>query len=215
MGKGGYKNIADASDYQFADPTGQFQGQLDQFRNMAQFGRQGMTAHLDPNRAYDAFMGQAPGLAQLAQGPGAQLTQQLNAIAAQQAQEGMQHMGTQFAGQGALHSGAAARAMGHAASQPFADVVAQQQARQAGLTGQLWGQGLSGAQQLQQTGAGLHAGIYGQGMQGAGQMAGQMGTLVAPQYEYQKGGWDRMMDIGQLGLGVASAASGLGWEPFG
>ena len=215
MGKGKYENIASADDYSFADPTGQFQGALDNYNNMASFGKEGMVNALNPDNAYNAFMGQAGGLANLAQGPGSQLTQQLNSIAGRQAREGISNAGTQFAGQGAFHSGASARAMGEAAANPFADVAAMQQARQADLTGQLWGQSFGGQQQLQNTSANLYGGIYGQGMQGAGGMASQMGGLVAPQYEYQKGGMDHFMGALNTGLGAATAFAGAGVNPLG
>lgn len=214
MSKGKYENVAKASDYQVTDPTGQFQGAMDNYTNMANFGREGMVAALDPNNAYNAFMGQAGGLANLAQGPGSQLTQQLNAIAARQAQEGIANAGTQFAGKGALYSGAGAKAMGQAAATPFADVAAMQQARQADLTSQLWGQSFGGQQQLQNAAAGLYGGIYGQGMQGYGNMASQLGGMVAPQYEYKKGFWDHAGNALNTGLGAAVGFAGAGVNPF-
>ena len=216
MGKGKYENIANADDYSFADPTGRFMGQLDNFNEMASFGREGMQRFTDdPNMAFNAFMGQAGGLSDLAMGETSKLTGQLNQIASQQASEGIQHMGTQFAGQGARHSGAAARAMGEAASNPFAQVAAQQQQNQLNLTGGLWNQAFGGQQQLQQLGAQLYGGVYGQGMQGAGQMASQTAGLVAPQYEYQKGFGDRLGDVAGFGLNLATAGGSLGWQPFG
>ena len=221
MGKGGtyeQTNEGAADAYEFADPTGQFQGALDQFGNMAQYGQGGMEASLDPNAAFNQFLGQSGALTNLAMGPNAQLTQQLNNIASQQANAGMQNAMTQFQGAGAGRSGAANRAMGMAAAQPFADVAAQQQQNQLNLTGNLWGQAFGGAQGLQNTAANLYGGIYGQGMSGMGNMAAQMGGLVAPQYEYQQSPWERFTGgLGQaagFGLNAATAAGGLGWQPF-
>lgn len=221
MSKGGYEqtNKDAAEAYEFADPTEQFQGALDQYQNMAAFGQGGMTGALDPNNAYNAFMGQAGGLANLAAGPNAQLTEQLNAIATRQANEGIQNAATQFNALGAGRSGAANRAMGLAAAQPFADVAAQQQQNQLNLTGNLWGQAFGGAQDLNQLAAQLYGNVYGQGMQGYGGMAGQMGGLVAPQYEYQPSTWERFTgglgEVAGIGLNAATAAGGLGWKPFG
>lgn len=221
MSKGGgdYKNVASASDYQFADPTNQFVGALDQFGNMAAYGQQGMEASLDPNAAYNAFLGQSGGLANVAAGPNAQLTQQLNAIAARQANAGMQNAMTQFQGMGAGRSGAANRAMGLAAAQPFADVAAQQQQNQLNLTGNLWNTAFGGAQNLQNTAANLYGGLYGAGMQGIGNLSSQMGGMVAPQYQYEPTRWERFVggaqDVIGMGTNVATAAGGLGWTPFG
>lgn len=203
MGDGKTENVAKASDYQFADPTGQFQGGLDNFLRMGQFGQQGMVGALDPNNAFNAFMGQAPGLTNLAMGPNAQLTEQLNSIASRQANEGIANAGTQFAANNAFNSGAANRAMGLAGAQPFADVAAQQQQNQLNLTGNLWNQAFGGAQGLQNTAAGLYGNIYGQGMGNYGNMASQTGGMMAPQYQYKPGFWDNAMSAGGLGLQAA------------
>lgn len=206
MSKGKYENVADARDYQMVDPTGQFQGQLDNLGRMTSGFNVGLMGALgDPNAAFNQFMGQAPGFAEMAQGPGAQLTQQLNALAAQQAQEGINNAATQFAGQGALHSGAGARAMGQAAATPFAQVAADLGGRQADLTGQLWGQGLQGAQAWQQLQPQILSSLLGQGMGLQTGMASELGGMMAPQYQYQPGFWDRAMQVGQLGVGALSA----------
>jgi hypothetical protein len=220
MSKGSTEQVnKDAADkYEFADPTGQFQGALDQFGNMAQYGQRGMEASLDPDAAFKQFLEQSGALTNLAMGPNAQLTQHLNAITSKQADAGMQNAMTQFQGMGAGRSGAANRAMGEAAANPFADVAAQQQQNQLNLTGNLWGQAFGGAQGLQNTAANLYGGIYDQGMSGMGNMAAQMGGLVAPQYEYQPSNWERFTSgLGQatgFGLKAATVAGGLGWQPF-
>lgn len=209
MSKGETKNVADINDYAFADPTGQFTGAMENFQNMGQFGRQGMVNALDPNAAYNQFLGQSGGLINMAQGATAPLTQNLNAIAERQAQEGMQAAATQFNNQGAGRSGAAQRAMGMAAAQPFADVAAQQQQNQLGLASNLLGQSFGGAQDLQRTAAGLFGNVYNTGMSNYGNMASQMGGMMAPQYEYQPGTWDRMMQGAQFGANV-----GMSFLPF-
>jgi len=219
MSKGEYENLASADDYQIADPGQHLQGAMDQYQNMAAFGQGGMVGALDQNNAYNAFMGQSGGLANLAAGPNAQLTEQLNAIATRQADEGIQNAATQFNAMGAGRSGAANRAMGMAAAQPFADVAAQQQQNQLNLTGNLWNSAFGGAQDLNRLAAQLYGTAYGQGMQGYGGIAGQLGGLVAPQYQYQPSAWERVAsgagDFLGFGMDAATTAGGLGWKPFG
>jgi hypothetical protein len=246
MSKGGgdYSNIASAEDYSFADPTGQYQtalnrfggsandysnqmmGRMANYGNVAAYGRTGMEAAADPNAAYNAFLGQAPGLTNMAMGPNAALTQNLNAIAARQAEEGMQGVATQFNNAGAGRSGAAQAAMGEAYAQPFADVAAQQQQNALNLTGNLWQQQLGNLGSLQGQTLGTYGNIYQQGnalqqadaqmlaelaglnTQMYGNMASQMGGMVAPQYQYNPTGWERFMggmnDLTSLGSNAAN-----------
>lgn len=201
-----YENVADPSDYSFVDPTGNFQGALDQFGGMAQFGREGMVGALDPNAAFDAFLGQSGGLANMAQGATAPLTQQLFGLAEDASQRGMETAAHQFNMQGAGRSGAEQAALGEAAARPFAQTAADIAGQQLGLTGNLWGQALSGAQGLQRTGAGLYGNVYGQGMQGMGQMAGQMGGMMAPQYEYEPTGWEKFSKGAGDVMGMGASA---------
>lgn len=215
MGKGGgeHENIAKASDYSFLDPTGRFMSTMDQFGGMAQFGREGVGRFTDPNMAFNAFMGQSPGLANMAQGATAPLTQSLNALAARQAEQGVQAAAQQFNAQGAGRSGAANRAMGEAAFMPFAQAQAQIAGEQLGLTGSLWGQALQNAAGLQRAGLGTFGNIYGQGMQGLGQMASETGGMMAPQYAYQPTGWEQFTggvgDIVGIGADAATMYSGF------
>jgi len=159
-----------------------------------------MMNSMDPSAAYNMFMGQAPGLANLAMGPGSQLTQQLNGIAARQANEGIANAGTQFANTDMFNSGAAQNAMGQAAAQPYADVAAQLGQNQLGLTGQLWNNNLNNLYGQQGQAANLFGNLYGQGMSNYGNMASQTGGMMAPQYQYQSGPGDMFMQGAGLGL---------------
>ena len=208
MSKGGYEQTFDpaqaAGQAAFADPTGSFQGGLDNFGQMTQFGQAGMLGALNPNAAYNAFQGQQGGLMNMAAGAYAPLTQQLNALAARQAEEGMQNAATQFNAMGAGRSGAANRAMGEAAANPFAQVAAQQQQNQLNLGGDLWRQGFGQQSQLQNLAAQLYGGLYGQGAQGFGNMAAQTGGVITPDYEYRPGTgeklWGGFKDLASLGI---------------
>jgi hypothetical protein len=218
MSQGSYENVADAGDYQFADPTGRFMGGLDQMGELTQFGRQGMVGALDPNAATNAFLGQSGGLMNVAQGATAPLTQQLFGLAEDAAQRGMETAGQKFGSMGARHSGAAQAAFGEAAARPFAQTAADIAGQQLGLTGNLWQQALSGAQGLQRTGAGLYGNVLGQGMGNIAQMAAQTGGAMAPQYEYQPSAWEQFMsgaqDVAGLGLQAGTTLGGLGWNPL-
>lgn len=219
MSQGKYKNVADSGDYQFADPTGEFMGALDQMGQLTQFGQEGMVGALDPNASMNAFLGQSEGLANIAQGATAPLTQQLFGLSEDAAQRGMETAGQKFGSMGARHSGAAQAAFGEAAARPFAQTAANIAQQQLGLTGNLWNQALGGAQALQQTGAGLYGNILGQGMGNIAQLAAQSGGAVAPQYEYRPSGWERFTsgarDVAEMGMQAGMTAGGLGWTPFG
>lgn len=214
MSKGKYEKINKASDYEFIDPTGAFKGAMDQYGQMASFGKSNIGAYLDSNKAYNAFMGQSEGLANLAQGVTSPLTQQLNALATQEANLGIANAGTQFAGQGALHSGAAAKAMGTAAAMPFAKVAADVSSKQLDLTSNLWNTAFSGQQNLQSLGASLYGNLYTQGVGGQAALAQNASGIVAPQYEYKKGFGDYLGGAVNTAIGGAIGLGSLGWKPF-
>lgn len=188
--------------YEFADPTGQFQGAVDQAGRLQGVGRGMMNQ--DPQAFMNQFQQAAPGMSNLAFGATSPLQQGLNAQAADQARRGAEMAGQEFANNGALGSGAAARAMGTAMAQPFADVQNQLGQQQVQLTGNLWNQGLGQFGGLQQQQESLGAQLMGQGLQTQGQLAAQMGGSVAPQYEYAKGPWDYTKE----GIGAAGSIAG-------
>lgn len=214
MSSGTHENVAKASDYQVVDPTGAGAAARLANQNLAQYGMEGLNSVMDPNAAMNAFLGQAPGLANLAMGPTSQLTEQLNAIAANQAREGIQTMGTEFAGMGAYNSGASAAAMAEAAMNPFAQVAAQQQQNQLNLTGNLWDRALGGAYGYQNMAGNLFGGLAGQGIQGQTNLAMNMSGMMAPQYQYKPGMMDYGMQLGGMALGGLGTAGALGWQPF-
>jgi len=214
MSKGKYEKVGKASDYEFIDPTGSFQGAMDQYGQMASLGKSNMGAYLDPDMAYNAFMGQSEGLANLAQGAASPLTQKLNSLATQEANLGIANAGTQFAGQGALHSGAAAKAMGTAAATPFAKVAADVSSQQLNLTNNLWNTAFSGQQNLQSLGASLYGNLYTQGVGGQASLAQNASGIVAPQYEYKKGFGDYLGGAVNTAIGGAIGLGSLGWNPL-
>ena len=215
MSKGKNVKVGGAEDYEFADPTGGYQKGMDQFTNMANFGKDNLLGFSDPNMAYNSFMSRAPGTLDFAAGATSPLTEMLNSLAAKEANAGIANAGTQFAGQGALHSGAAARAMGEASANPFAKVASDQQAMQIGLAGNLMGQDLAGAYGFQNNAMNTYGNIYNSGMQGYGNMAAGQGGMVAPQYQYKKGFGDYMGGAFNTAVGGAIGLGSLGWKPFG
>lgn len=192
---GKYENIAKASDVQFADPTGlnaQINNMLTNAYNQ-QAATLGPTGAYDPNAYMNQFLGQAEGLANMAQGATAPLGQMLSAIANREARLGGE--AALAAMPGAANSGAGMAAFADAYASPFAQAAAQTQQAQLGLTGNLWNQAMGQNANAQQF-AGQMAANYLQGLQGQGQHAS---GIVAPQYEYKKGFWDYVMDVGNLG----------------
>lgn len=196
---GKYENVANAKDVQFADPTGAWDQQYGNLNNAiaAQQGTAG--GAYDPQAYMDQFMGQQAGLANIAQGATSQLGQQLNAIAARNAALGSE--AALAAMPGAANSGAGMAAFGQAYADPFAQAAAQTQAAQLNLTGNLWNQAMGANAQNQ-----MYANQAYQNLLGMGQQAGMHTSgIVAPQYEYQKGFGDYMMDIGNMGVNLAGA----------
>ena len=196
---GKYENVANAKDVQFADPTGAWDQQYGNLNNAiaAQQGTAG--GAYDPQAYMDQFMGQQAGLANIAQGATSQLGQQLNAIAARNAALGSE--AALAAMPGAANSGAGMAAFGQAYADPFAQAAAQTQAAQLNLTGNLWNQAMGANAQNQ-----MYANQAYQNLLGMGQQAGMHTSgIVAPQYEYQKGVMDYVMDVGNLGANIAGA----------
>ena len=223
MGRGEHERIDEgASGHEIADPGGHFQGALDQAGQFQGFGagQMGRASHMlaqqDPNAFMNQFQQAAPGLANMVSGQMSPLQQQMNALASDQARRGAEMAGQQFANQGALGSGAASRAMGTAMAQPFADVQQQLGQQQLGMTGDLWGQsmgqfGQAQAQRQQQLmqQMGMGADMMGQGLQTQAGLAGQLGGLVAPQYDYRPSGGEQFLQMapGLLGAGIQAAGA--------
>lgn len=205
---GSYENVAQgaADEYRFADPTGQFQGGIDNAGQFQQFGQNMLQQ--DPQAFMNQFNASAAGLSNMVSGQMSPLQQQLNALAADQAQRGAEAAGQAFGDAGALGSGASSRALGTAMATPFAQAQAQLGQQQIGLTGNLWQQSMGQYAQNQNLMNQLGAQMMGQGMQAGNALRGQMGGLVAPQYEYQPGMWDHAKDI----MGMAMPIAGLGMQ---
>jgi hypothetical protein len=202
-----YENISEdaASEYQFADPTGQFQGGIDNAGQFQRFG-QGMLQR-DPQSFMNQFNASAAGLSNMVSGQMSPLQQQLNALAADQARRGAEAAGQAFGDAGALGSGAASRALGTAMATPFAQTQAQLGQQQIGLTGNLWQQSMGQYAQNQNLMNQLGSQMMGQGLQAGSNMRGQMGGMVAPQYEYMPGFMDYLS--GAVGMAMPIAGVGL------
>lgn len=99
------------------------------------------------------------------------LAETLSSTARYFGENAMNAVGSQFANQGGLNSGAAAQAFGQAMANPFAQAQAQLQQAQLG----------AGAQGLSQL-MGLSGAAYGQGLGAASDLSSQLAGLVAPQY---------------------------------
>lgn len=185
-------DVGNPSDYKFLDPTGQYSGAMNQFANQYQNLQ-------DPTAYMNAFMGQQQGLANMAQGATAPLSQSLSAIASQKARQGGEQ--ALAAMPGARYSGAAMQAFGDAYAQPFADAAAQTQAAQLGLTGNLWNSAMGNNAQGYQNALNLAGQNY-------GQMANGTGAMYQPTYQYQPGFGDYLMQGLGVGIQGLSAASG-------
>lgn len=235
---GSYRNIVDAKDYGFTDYNGNMQGAYDRFMNEANFNQAQMgqyagqvgnvQSNYDPNAYMNQFLNSTGGLANAVSGQNSQLQQSLNAIASRQAAEGVNAQAQNFAGMGALNSGAAMAAMGDAMAQPFAQVQSQLQQNQLQGTLGLYNNAMGnyaqgnqfGAQNQLQAGmanqnanlglAGMYAGNYQNNMGQLGGLAGQFGGSVAPQYEYQQGKGSKLGAAATGALGGAAAGSALG-----
>ena len=203
-----YENISKdaANEYRFADPTGQFQGGIDNAGQFQQFG-QGMLQR-DPQAFMNQFNASAAGLSNMVSGQMSPLQQQLNALAADQAQRGAEAAGQAFGDAGASGSGAASRALGTAMATPFAQAQAQLGQQQIGLTGNLWQQSMGQYAQNQNLMNQLGSQMMGQGMQAGNALRGQMGGMVAPQYEYMPGFMDHLTDF----AGMAMPMAGIGLQ---
>lgn len=196
----------DPGDYSFADPTGQFERGTDAAQTMQRFGMDQFSAMTDPGAYMRRFQQDAEGMASLAQGAVSPMQQRLNALAADQAQQGLDMAATEMSGLGALHSGAAQRAMGQAMATPFAQAQADIGRQQVGLTGQLMQQ----AGQRQDLETQLAHQLFSQGTQQMGQMGMHAGTMVAPVLQEQASGGQRFGAGLQGAMGGAAAGAPLG-----
>jgi hypothetical protein len=165
MGDAGYSTMGKASDTQWIDPTGNYAKQQAALQN------------LTSQSAYDQFMGQSEGLANMAQGATAPLTQSLNAVAAREAALGGE--AALGAMPGAASSGAGMAAYGQAYADPFAKAQANIQSQQLGLTGQLWN-----------TAYNNDASTYNSLMGQQTAMAQGQGSMWSPTYVQNKNFWD-------------------------
>lgn len=224
------QKLGGAEDYGFYDYGNRMAGTYDQVQNEMNFNRNRMGKYagqvgnvqssFNPQSYMNQFLGSTEGLANAVSGPNSQLQQSLNAIASRQAAEGVNAQAQNFAGMGALNSGAAMAAMGDAMANPYAQVQAQLQQNQLQGTLGLMGNAMNNYAQGNQFGAqnALQAGmanqnanmglaqLYGQGYGNAmnqfGNLGNQFGTIVAPTYQ-QKNGW------GQDLLGAAGDVASI------
>ena len=200
-------------EYQFHDPAGRFGQGMDAAQTMTSFGQDQFSQQMEPGAFMNRFQHEAEGMANLAQGATSPLQQQLNALAAEQSQRGLDMASTEMAGMGALHSGAAQRAMGQAMATPFAEAQAQIGQQQVGLTGQLMQQ----AGQRQNLEAQLASQLWGQGAGQMGQMGMHTSALEAPMIMTDEGA-SPMQGAISGGLGGAASGASLGamtGTPFG
>lgn len=156
---GQYKDIGNPNDMKFLDPSGQYhqmmQGYGDLARSLlgridnltanplsytARYNPQTYMSTYDPDAYMRAFLGRSSDLANLVSGQQSQLQQSLNALAAQQAQEGGE--AALAAMPGMRNSGAAMAAYAKAYANPFAQAQAQLQQNQLGMTQNLWNQAM-------------------------------------------------------------------------
>jgi len=138
------------------------------------------------NQNANGVMGQIAGL----NGP---LQQTLSGIAQYQANNALNTVGSNFANQGALGSGAAAQAFGQAIANPFAQAQGQLQQSQLGAAG--------GALQSL---LGTNANIYGQGLQAGSNVMEHASGLVAPTM-FTNPVWTAMQGQQQQQQGKANA----------
>lgn len=202
------------SAYRVSDPTGQMQGAIDNAGSFQSFG-QGMM-NTNPQSYMNQFQSGAGGLANMVSGAQSPLQQQLNFLAADQARRGSEAAAQSFGDSGAMGSGAAARAMGAAFANPFAQAQAQLGGQQIDLTGNLWNNAMNQYAQQHRTQNQLAAQIAAQGMQGRTGIASQLGGLVAPQYEAVAAPFDRFLGrVGDVASIGSSAAQIFGFGGFG
>ena len=183
---GGASKAGDVNDTQFADPTGKFQGALDQFK-------QGFTdrqGNFDPNAAFNQFMGQSPGLMNMVEGATGPLSQMMDASAQRDAKLGGEAALASMPG--GMNSGAGMAAFGQAYADPFAKAAIGTQQAQLNMLNPL----MQGSMQGQY-------GLMNNAMGNYGQMASRMGDMWSPTYMQNKSGWDRTMDVANMGVKVA------------
>jgi len=195
MGDNTYSEVGgpnSADKVKFVDPTGQYQNQL----NQQQGAFTDAQGKMDPNAAYNAFMGQVPGLANAVMGPTSQISQMLTAQAERNSKLGGE--AALAAMPGGADSGAGRYAFGDAYGKAFSDAAIQTQQAQLGLLSPL----LQGAQQGQY-------GVMQTGMNNATGLASKMGDMYTPTYEKNKTGWDYAMDVTGLVLDGVTASKGI------
>lgn len=160
----------------------------------------------NPTSYMNSFLNSTSGLSNAVSGENSALQQSLNALAKKQATADVNTQAQNFAGMGALNSGAAAAAMGEASSNPYAQAQATLQQNQLQGTLGLYNNAMNnyaqgyqtqGAQNLQAQQANQNANLntmnmYGNlansALQNYGALGSGFGTIVAPTYASQ-GGW--------------------------
>lgn len=165
--------------------------------NLAQQGAlqsQLAAAGLGDDAGLNTFMAYSPAVQRQAFGQFSPMQQALNAQASDQAHLAMQAAGQQYSKNNALHSGAAAAAMGTAASREFANVQNQLGMAQAQygaqLQQQLMQQTSANAQQraalgVQASGQGINAGQVALGAGQLGMSAAEMQSNIGLQLSQQ------------------------------
>lgn len=162
-----YVNLSAGDTGQFRDTSqGLYQQGLDQL------GRSGA---LDPNASFNLFMSQAPELQGLISGATSDFEQSLAGRIDRQTQNALQQTTNEFSNLGSLYSGGAMDIASQRAQEASADLTSQMNQLQAGLTGQLYGQGMQQAQQSVGGAGNIGLSMMGQGYSG-------LATLGTPQY---------------------------------
>lgn len=162
-----FRNLNAQDTGEFRDTSqGLYQQGLDQL---------GASGALDPNASFNLFLSQAPELQGLISGATSDFEQSLTGRIDRQTNQALQQTTTEFANLGGLYSGGAIDIASQRAQESAADLTSQMNQLQAGLTGQLYGQGLQQAQAAVGGAGNLGMSMMGQGYSG-------MAALGTPQY---------------------------------
>lgn len=195
--------------------TDQAWEQLGNIQNIAQQGLTGTAANMnyDPSSSFNMFMSQAPQLAGLAQGATSGLEQNLMGQLGRIQSQTVQNVASEFSGLGALYSGATRDVASQRASEAAQNAMTTLGQEQIGLTGQLYGQGMSNAYNS------VLAGLQNNQMQFStyANLLGGIGSNIAgfgdpTMVTSQSGG--ALGAVSSLGMGALGLGA-LGFKPFG
>lgn len=191
MGQGKYDQVGGSTETNrqnsaFFDPTGNYANAMEGFKGMYSDA----AGNFDPNKAFQAFMGQVPEMTRMASLGGGEIGQMYRNIAAANTRLGMEQMPAWL-----KSSGAGAATVGDVISRNANEAsAATQQYMGQNFLQPMLGQGFDAQNRMMQM-----------GISGFGDMASKQGEFYMPSYERRKSGWDYMMDLGGLGVSALSA----------